>query len=116
MDPWHVFNKNDVKDTWKILNNVIKKKSGTCTSFPEVNGTTISDKMKFQMVLTIFFVNIGPNLVNIIVPPSGDESIFYYRKALVTDYMFLFDTAELEITKIVRKCKPKNLLDIMVLT
>ena len=39
--------KNDVKGTWKIPNNVIKKKNGTCTSFPEffkVNGTTISDK------------------------------------------------------------------------
>ena len=97
MVPWHGFNKNDVKDTWKILNNVIKKKNGTCTSFPGINGITISEKMKFQMVLPFFFVNIGPYLVNIIVPPSGDESFFYYMTALVTDYMFLFDTAELEI-------------------
>ena len=39
--------KNDVKGTWKILNNIIRKKNSTCTSFPEffkVNGTTISDK------------------------------------------------------------------------
>ena len=43
--PKHI---NDVKGTWKILNNVIKKKNGTCTSFTEffkvgLNGTTISD-------------------------------------------------------------------------
>ena len=64
--------------------------------------------MKLQMVFTIFFVNIGPNLANNIVPPSGDESIFDYMKAPVTDSMFLFDTDELEIVKIVRKCKPKK--------
>ena len=36
-----------MKGTWKILNNVIKKKNGTCTSFLnflKVNGTIISDK------------------------------------------------------------------------
>ena len=48
-------------------------------------------------------MNIGPNLANNIAPPSGDESIFDYMKAPVTDSMFLFDTDELEI---VRECKP----------
>ena len=60
------------------------------------------------MFLTIFFVNIGPNLANNIVPTSGDESIFDYMKAPVTYSMFLFGTDELEIAKIVRECKPKK--------
>ena len=51
------------------------------------------------MVLTIC-------LANDIVPLSGDESIFDYMKAPVTDSMFLFDTDELEIAKIVWECKP----------
>ena len=72
--------------------------------------------MKLQIVLPIFFVNIGANFANNIDPPSGDESFFYYMKAPVTDSMFLFDTDELEIAKIVRECKPKNLLDMMVIT
>ena len=55
---------------------------------------TLVIKMKLHMVLTIF-------LANNIVPPSGDESIFDYMKAPVTDSMFLFDTDELEIAKIV---------------
>ena len=60
------------------------------------------------MVLTIFLVNIGPNLADNIVPPSGDESIFDYMKAPVIDSMFLFDRDELEIAKIMRDCKPKK--------
>ena len=40
-------------------------------------------------------------MANNIVPPSVDESIFDYMKAPVTDSMFLFDTDELEIAKIV---------------
>ena len=80
-----------MKGTWKILNNVIKKKNGTCTFFPElfkVNGTTISDKNQTADGFSNFFVNIGPNLANNIVPPSGDESIFDYIKTSVTDSMF----------------------------
>ena len=53
--------KNDVKGTWKILNNVIKKKNSTCTSFPEffkVNGTTLSDKNEIADGFNNFFVNI----------------------------------------------------------
>ena len=73
--------KNDVKGTWKMPNNVFKKKNGTCTFFPElfkVNGTTIRDKNQAADGFSIFFVNIGPNLANNIVPPSGDKSIFDY--------------------------------------
>ena len=47
-------------------------------------------------------------MANNIVPPSGDESIFDYMKAPVPDSMFLFDTDQLEIAKIVRECKPKK--------
>ena len=47
-------------------------------------------------------------MANNIVPPSGDASIFDYMKPPVTDSMFLFDTDELEIAKIVRECKPKS--------
>ena len=55
--------------------------------------------MKLHMVLTNF-------LANTIAPPSGDEAIFDYMKAPVTNSMFLIDTDELEIAKIVRECKP----------
>ena len=51
---------------------------------------------------------IGPNLANNIVPPSGDESIFDYMKAPVTNSMFLFATDQLEIAKTVRECKKKS--------
>ena len=64
--------------------------------------------MLLSCIIWIFFVNIGSTLANNIVPPSGDESIFDYMKAPVTDSMFLFDTDELEIAKIVRECKPKS--------
>ena len=100
-----------MEGTWKILNNVIKKNNGTCTSFPEifrVNGTTISDKNGIADGFNNFFVNIGPKLADNIVPPSGDESFFYYMKAHVTDSMFLFTTDDLEIAKVVRECKPKK--------
>ena len=81
------------------------------TSFPDffkVNGTTISDKNEIAAGFNNFFVNIGPNLANNTVSPSGDDSTFDYMKALVTDSMFLFDTYELEIAKIIRECKPKK--------
>ena len=47
-------------------------------------------------------------MANNIVHSSGDESISDYMKAPVTDSMFLLDTDELEIAKIVRDCKPKK--------
>ena len=77
-----------MKGTWTIINNVIKKKNGTCTSFPEffkVNGTTISDKNEIADGFNNCFVNLEQNLANNIVPPLGDESFFYNMKAPITD-------------------------------
>ena len=68
----------------------------------------MSDKNEIAGGFNNISVNIGPNLANNIVPPSGDESIFDCMKVPATDSMFLFDTDELEITKIVRECKPKK--------
>ena len=92
---------------------LLRKMNGTCTSFPEffkvsLNGTTIIDKNEIADGFNNLFVNIGPNLANNIVPPSGDEAFFNYMKAPVTDSMFLFDPDELEIAKIVLECKPKK--------
>ena len=111
--------KNDVKGTWKILNNVIKKKKGTCTYFPEfvkvgLNGTTISDKNEIADGFNNFFVNIGPNLANNLVPPSGDESIFDYIKAPVT--CFYLTQMNSRLLRFCESVNPKHLLDMIVLT
>ena len=66
---------NNVKATWKILNNIITKKNSV-NLFPDKfyeNGVEITNKIDIANGFNKFFVNVGPTLAkNISDPSNGD--------------------------------------------
>ena len=70
--------RNDLKTTWKLLNEVINKrksKSSLPTSFKS-EGRTLTDPMEIADRFCKYFTNIGPNLAKCI--PSVNPSFRSY--------------------------------------
>ena len=58
-------NKNNIKETWKILNDIMNKKSKKTTNpqnFIDSEGNTITDEKTAANQFNEFFINVGPNL------------------------------------------------------
>jgi len=73
-------NKNNIKGTWNILNSVIRRKK-TSTAFPKEfidNGKIIKNMDEIVAgFFNGFFVNVGPNLANEIIPPQKSDDPQY---------------------------------------
>ena len=57
--------KQNIKETWKIINKLLNKKSTKKSSYPSEfknNGSTISGNKNIAEHFNQFFVNIGPTL------------------------------------------------------
>ena len=57
--------KQNIKETWKIINKLLNKKSTKNSSYPSEiknNGSTISGNKNIAEHFNQFFVNIGPTL------------------------------------------------------
>ena len=88
--------KTNVKETWKILNNAIKKPYNKPT-YPEYfikNNKRISNKKDIANGFNNFFTNVGPNLAKNISLPENDATIYDYleRKeehTYITNYMII---------------------------
>ena len=100
--------KNNMKGTWKILNEIIRKKKST-TMYPE----TFTHKNKlFTSDLDIangfndFFVNVGPDLASKIEAPDNVDIDKYLSKSCANS-MFLTATTEEETSKIVNQFDSK---------
>ena len=58
-------NKNNMKETWKIINDLLNKKSSTRPSYPAEfmeHGSIISGNMNIAEHFNSLFANIGPTL------------------------------------------------------
>ena len=56
--------KNDIKETWKILNSALGKRSKTTTIHKlEVNDNDVSDPKKISNELNSYFRNIAENIL-----------------------------------------------------
>ena len=66
-------NKSNMKNTWKILKEVInsKKSSASCSRF-KMNDSVINDKKVIADGFNQFYINVGPNLASKI--PKHDNS------------------------------------------
>ena len=70
-------NQSNLKNTWKILKNVINKKSSKSSgSRFIVNGHITTDNKKIADAFNSFFINIGPSLADKIEPMNITPSHF----------------------------------------
>ena len=105
-------NKGNMKETWKILNGLINKKSKGKQICTEFNG----DESKITGDKTIangfnnFFVNIGPSLAKRI-PKCKDSLFTQFLPDKVEDTMFLRPVTEEEIMQQVKNAKNKKSKD-----
>lgn len=105
-------NKGNMKETWKILNGLINKKSKGKQISTEFNG----DESKITGDKTIangfnnFFVNIGPSLAKRI-PKCKDSLFTQFLPDKIEDTMFLQPVTEEEIMQQVKNAKNKKSKD-----
>ena len=105
-------NKGNMKETWKILNGLINKKSKGKQISTEFNG----DESKITGDKTIangfnnVFVNIGPSLAKRI-PKCKDSLFTQFLPDKIEDTMFLQPVTEEEIMQQVKNAKNKKSKD-----
>ena len=100
--------KNNTKETWKIIKNLLNKKSKKSYYPSEFknNGSTISGNKKIAEYFNQFFVNIGPSLARTI--PKCNIHFVSYLGDRVEESLFLNPVSEEQILAIVCKCKSKK--------
>ena len=88
----------DMKNTWKLLNEVInrKMKQRNFISHFNYNNNEIYDKQEIANGFNDFFVNIGPELANKIVIPENNDVLQYMNDRNVNS-MFLHGVNKKEI-------------------
>ena len=68
---------NDIKETWKILNSALGKRSKTTTIHKlEVNDNDVSDTKKISVELNSYFCNIAENILKDSNNPSVSNAPF----------------------------------------
>ena len=105
--------KVNVKETWKILNEVINKRKNKPT-YPEYfikYNKRISKKDDIANGFNNFFTNVGSNLAKNIPLPKNDTTIYDYLEENIEHTMFLDPVDDLEIIRTVQNCKNKTSTD-----
>ena len=108
-----VANRNKTKETWKILNQVIKKNRSSENienlKFKEGSKTYSSEKA-IANGFNNFFVSIGPNLADNITSHSKNSCDIYLKEKNINS-MFLTGVVEHDIIKTVNNFNNKVSLD-----
>lgn len=101
--------RNDMKKTWKILNDVTKRKTKSNRYQKEFvcDGIMINDGKTICNKFNDFFTNIGPNLAEKINPVPGIDYSIYMKEPLLNS-MFLSEVSTEEIVRIVNNFKAKT--------
>ena len=98
-------NKSNLRNSWRILKEVInKKKRSTVSSKFIVKNSVITDKKSVTNGFNTFFTNIGPTLANKI-PSTNLSATNYIRQGRLKDSIFLNPTSEEEIRNIIKLLK-----------
>ena len=106
-------NKNNLKGTWKILNQVIgNKKASTDLPTYFTNDNKIIENMN-EVVneFNYFFVNVGPILANAIPQQDGQNNGGREGGSKIMHSMYLGEVSENEIKSILAKSKNKTSTD-----
>ena len=104
-------NKGNIKETWKIINCLINKKSKG-TTYPTEFNTSVAKVTGSKNIATgfnNFLVNIGPSLANDI--PKSNDTFSTYLSDVVGDTLFLKPVTQAEIINLVNNTKSKKSKD-----
>ena len=98
-------NKSNLKNSWKILKEVIntKKNSNSASKFL-IDGNYVTDKNVIANGFNSFFVNIGPNLAKKI-PESTDACTKFIKSDRITDTLLWNSTNETELISMIKTLK-----------
>ena len=83
--------RNDIKSTWKIINDIISNTKNKQKDLPEklvINNTTVVAKQEIAENINKYFTNNGPNLASKILNKQGDFEKYLpncKNDALLTD-------------------------------
>ena len=105
--------KNDVKNTWKLLNEAInrKMKENNFVSYSKCNDNEIYDKREIANGFNDFFVNIGPELAKNIFCPENNDVLQYMKYRKYVNSMFLHDVNKKEILDVIKSFGNKTSTD-----
>ena len=99
--------KNDIKQTWKIINNVLNKSSVKAQiSQIEHNGTLISEPNVLSETFNTYFANIGETLAKNI--PPVNKSFFDYLENPVANTIFFTPVTVYELCNIINDLPNKK--------
>ena len=99
--------KNDIKKTWKAINNVLhNKKNMSPICKLNINGKEVEDPFEHANGLNDFFVNVGPSLARNI--PDADTPFYEYLDHHSPKTFFLDPVVTEEVIEIVNKLDSKK--------
>ena len=98
--------KNDVKETWKLINKVINRKKNKVTLIKKmkcVNGDYVTNQEQICNILNNHFVSNGPNLAKMI--PLTNISAKHFLGNSISNSIFMHPTVIAEIENLIDKLK-----------
>jgi len=101
-------NKNDMKNTWKIMKTAMNKLNDK-SHIPQLlnyKNEVLSNDKDISTAFCDFFTNIGPAYANKI--PKSKKQHEHYMKLKAKNSIFLYPTDPDEIDKIIMNLKPKS--------
>ena len=101
--------KNDMKNTWKTISDILCKSSKSSNAIKEikVQNKIISDSSDICNSFNEFFINIGPNLASNIKPSKDVHYKSYLKKVISSSFHFDLVNEE-DVMKTVKSLKSKN--------
>ena len=102
------YNKNNIKETWKVLNSIIqRKRSNNCQTSFKLGDTVIDDPQIICETFNDYFSNIGITLANKI--PTSDFQPTTFMESQTTAKSIYFDpTTQEEIEDIIHSLKTSS--------
>ena len=102
-------NKNNVKRTWKVINEILNKQVKQ-SDYPDIfkneDGNPVRGYTNIANTFNDFFINVGPKLASKIEKVEN-ENIYDYLTQTNNNSMYLNPVDNQEIMNIVQECKNK---------
>ena len=103
--------KNNVKNTWKVINSVLGRKKGKQLFKLRINGEDIKDEVKIADEFNNYFSNVASNLVKKIPNDKIRKNYKDYLPPRTKSSLFFKSTNPAEILKLLKALPPKKVPD-----
>ena len=98
-------NKYNLRETWKIINNLLGRKTQQQTNPMSINGTLVTDDIIVANYFNDYFSSVPDNLVKKI--PISSSHFYNYLSKSIGNSIFLKPTTPKEIKDVISTLKPK---------